>query len=58
MSNELETDIAMVMNLESFGVHGHGAASGYDHDETETSGAAKFDSEGHVSGHSDCTFPA
>ncbi len=32
MSNELESDRAMVMNLEGFGVDG----VGYDHDETET----------------------
>ena len=34
MSNELESDSAIVMNLESFGVDG----AGYDHhdDETET----------------------
>ena len=32
MSNELESDIAMVMNLESFGIDG----VGYDSDETET----------------------
>ena len=40
MSNELESDIAMVMNLEGFGVDGVG------YDESETSGAAanlKFD---------------
>ncbi len=33
MSNELESDSAMVMNLVSFGVDG--AASGYDETETE-----------------------
>ena len=32
MSNELESDIAIVMNLESFGVDG----VGYDDSETET----------------------
>jgi hypothetical protein len=46
MSNELESDRAMVMNLESFGVDG----VGYWFDKTR--------SEDHVSGHSDCTFPA
>ncbi len=59
MSNERESDRAMVMNLESFGVDGVG------YDETET-GAAKFDKPAvkimfhcnKVSGHSDCTFPA
>ena len=33
MSNELESDIAMVMNLESFGVDG--VQVGYDETETE-----------------------
>ena len=33
MSNELESDSAMVMNLESFGVDG--ASAGYDETETE-----------------------
>jgi hypothetical protein len=33
MSNELESDIAMVTNLESFGVDG--ASAGYDETETE-----------------------
>ncbi len=33
MSNELESDSVIVMNLESFGVDG--AASGYDETETE-----------------------
>jgi hypothetical protein len=33
MSNEIESDVAMVTNLESFGVDGHGA--GYDETETE-----------------------
>ncbi len=48
MSNELESDSAMVMNSESFGVDGAG------YDETETEGSAKFDKpaacEDHVSG--------
>ncbi len=35
MSNELESDSAMVMNLESFGVDGPGASAGYDETETE-----------------------
>ncbi len=35
MSNELESDKAMVMNLESFGVDGHGHGAGYDETETE-----------------------
>ncbi len=39
MSNELESDRAMVMNLESFGVDG--VAGGYD--ETARDRAAKFD---------------
>ena len=33
MSNELESDIAMVMNLESFGIDGGGV--GYDETETD-----------------------
>ena len=37
MSNELESDRAMVMNLESFGVDGVG------YDETETEPPWKFD---------------
>ncbi len=37
MSNELESDRAMVMNLESFGVDGAG------YDETDLDRAAKFD---------------
>ena len=37
MSNELESDIAMVMNLESFGVDG----AGYDETETEPSSSTK-----------------
>ena len=51
MSNELESDSVMVMNLESFGVDGAG------YDETETEPPLKFDkrsqtrSEDHVSGH-------
>ncbi len=40
MSNELESDSAMVMNLESFGVD-HGA--GYDETVTDLDRAAKFD---------------
>ena len=53
MSNELESDSAMVMNLESFGVDGAG------YDETEPSRQVRQTrSEDHVSGHSDCTFPA
>ena len=57
MSNELESDSAMVMNLESFGVDGHGAGS--DETETEPPSSTSFTrSENHVSGHSDCTFPA
>ena len=56
MSNELESDIAMVMNLESFGIDGVG------YDETETDPPSSTNppgrSEDHVSGHSDCTFPA
>jgi hypothetical protein len=35
MSNELESDSAMVMNLESFGVDGVASLSGYDETETE-----------------------
>ena len=53
MSNELESDSAMVMNLESFGVDG----AGYDETETEPPSSTNR-SEDHVSGHSDCTFPA
>ncbi len=45
MSNELESDRAIVMNLESFGVDG----VGYDDSETETEPPI----EDHVSGHSD-----
>ena len=58
MSNELESDIAMVMNLESFGVDGVGD------DETESLSprpsrqVRQTRSEDRVSGHSDCTFPA
>jgi hypothetical protein len=44
MSNELESDRAMVMNLEGFGVDGAAAAAaGYDSDETVGDRAAKFD---------------
>ncbi len=39
MSNELESDRAMVMNLESFGVDG----VGYDDTDRDRLGAAKFD---------------
>ncbi len=35
MSNELESDSAMVMSLESFGVDGAGVHTGYDETETE-----------------------
>ena len=54
MSNELESDSAMVMNLERFGVDG----AGYDETETETPSSTNphCGSEDHVSGHSDCTF--
>ena len=53
MSNELESDVAMVMNLESFGIDGVG------YDETETDPPSSTNRSGdHVSGHSDCTFPA
>jgi hypothetical protein len=54
MSNELEGDVAMVMNLESFGVDG----AGYDETETEPPSSTNPRSEDHASGHSDCTFPA
>ncbi len=57
MSNEPESDSAMmVMNLESFkfGVD-HGA--GYDETDSETEPPSST-SEDHASGHSDCTFPA
>jgi hypothetical protein len=50
MSNELESDSAMVMNLESFGVDG----AGYDETETEPPLARQVRqtrSEDHVSGH-------
>ena len=60
MSNELESDRAMVMNLESFGVDGVG------YDETAAARPSRqvevrqtrTGSEDHVSGHSDCKFPA
>ncbi len=39
MSNELESDSAMVMNLESFGVDG----AGYDETETEPPSSTKSD---------------
>ena len=60
MSNELESDRAMVMNLERFGVDGVG------YDETETEPPRTFDkpavkimfpSHWQVTS-SDCTFPA
>jgi hypothetical protein len=55
MSSELESDRAMVLNLESFGVGG----AGYDETETEPPSSTSFTrSEDHVSGHSDCTFSA
>ncbi len=55
MSNELESDSSMVTILESFGVDG----AGYDETETEPPSSTSFTrSENHVSGHSDCTFPA
>ena len=53
MSYELESDRAMVMNLESFGADG----VGYYETETERQ-VRQTRSEDHVSGHSDCTFPA
>jgi hypothetical protein len=54
MSSELESDSAMVTNLESFGVDG----AGYDDTETEPGQVRQTRSEDHVSGHSDCTLPA
>ncbi len=61
MSNELQSDRAIVMNLESFGVDG----AGYDETETEppsSTSDSKFDKpaagKDHALGHSDCTFPA
>ena len=53
MSDELESDRAMATNLESFGVDG----VGYYETETERQ-VRQTRSEDHVSGHSDCTFPA
>ncbi len=59
MRSELEShgdDRAIVINLERFGVDGVG------YDDTETLGPSRqvrqTRSEDHVSGHSDCAFPA
>jgi hypothetical protein len=58
MSNELERDRAMVMNLESFGVR----VDGVGYDETSGDRAAKFDKPAvkimFQGLRSDCTFPA
>jgi hypothetical protein len=57
MSNELESDRAMVMNLERFGVDGVGYVVGHLRPRPSRQ-VRQTRSEDHVSGHSDCTFPA